>query len=45
MNILENCNEKEKILLKDIGIEIENKDYSKDEIKEVELKINGISHS
>lgn len=40
MNILNQCNDKEKILLKEIGLELENKDYSKDEMKEVELKIN-----
>lgn len=40
MNILNQCNEKEKVLLKEIGLELENKDYSKDEVKEVESKIN-----
>lgn len=40
MNILKNCNEKEKVLLKEIGLELENKDYSKNEVKEVESKIN-----
>lgn len=40
MNILNQCNDKEKVLLKEIGIEIENKEYSTDEVKEVEAKIN-----
>lgn len=40
MNILNTCNEKEKILLKDIGIEIENKYYSNDEVKQIESQIN-----
>ncbi len=40
MNILNQCNDKEKVLLKEIGLEIENKEYSTDEVKEVEAKIN-----
>ena len=39
MNLLENCNQKERDLIAKTGVEIENKDYTKDELKVIGFKI------
>lgn len=39
MNLADKCTEKEVRLLKDVGINIENKDYSQEEIKKIERDI------
>lgn len=39
MNLADKCTEKEVQLLKDVGVNIENKDYSQEEIKKIERDI------
>ena len=39
MNLLSKCNENEIKLIKKAGVELENKDYSKEELKEYEMQI------
>lgn len=47
MNLFEKCTTKEKELLKDIGISLENKDYTSEELRSCEISIEEfiMSHS
>lgn len=39
MNLLSKCNENEIQLIKNAGVELENKDYSKEELKDYEMQM------
>lgn len=47
MNLLKECNENEIRLLQDIGIELEDKEYSNEELRRYEISIEEfiMSHS
>lgn len=47
MNLLKECNENEIKLLQDIGIELEDKEYSNEELRRYEISIEEfiMSHS
>lgn len=47
MNLLKECNENEIKLLQDIGIELEDKEYSNEELRRYEINIEEfiMSHS
>ena len=39
MNLLEKCSEKEKQLIAKTGVELENRDYTEDELKSIGFKL------